>query len=132
MNSPIAFMNRSDGSKPVPAIFLLVCALSFPCANVHSQPETVTCSGTRAPAYTAYLILDQSENSAAFKKAMNEVARPDLLAVNFVKGDFTKVGPNAERHPLVYVFDKPAGSTQLHDPASFVRMVNLLSSCYSR
>ncbi len=132
MTSPMAFMIQSASSLPRPATFLLACALSLSCANVQSQPGQIVCTGSGAPEYTAYLILDQSEKSAAFKRAMKEVTRPDLLAVNFVKGDFTKVGPNAERHPLVYVFDTPARPTQVDDPAVFVRMVNLLSTCYGR
>lgn len=128
------WLGRAAGSGQEAARHVL-CSRLPRCANrvsagtVEARPGLDGCAGDGNRAHTAYLILDQSERSAVFKEAMKNVARPDLVAVNFVRGDFSGVGPNAERHPLVYVFEGGANARQVRDSDEFVRVVNQLSAC---
>ncbi len=105
-------------------VFVGIC---FVANSAIAQPSTIDC-GTQT-GYKAYLILDQSLRSDAFRDALKKVANPDRIALNFVKGDFSGVGTNAERHPLVFVYDKPGAPRKIDSPAEFVKFMNSDNGC---
>ena len=99
---------------------------------VAAPPARADCAAATAPAaYQGYVILDQSPQSDAFLKAIRTLARPDLVAINRVKGDYSRIKISAERHPAAYVILESGTALLVKNPADFVRRMNALAPCRS-
>lgn len=108
--------------------FLGIATLVF-AGTVSAQVGHAGCSARDPDAHRAYLILDQSARSDLFREALKTLTRPESVAVSAMKGDYTRVGANAERHPLAYVFTDAGPARQFEDPAEFARAVHALLPC---
>lgn len=111
----------------------LALAMSLAAGSAMAQPTKADCAAAGdTAAYRAYLILDQSRKSDAFREALKNLHRPDLVAFNTMKGDFSRVGANAERHPLAFVYGDSGTLRKIEDPTEFVRVLNGFIPCPNR
>lgn len=112
---------------------LFALAMTFASRAVAAQTAGADCQST-APgaypgAYKGYVILDQSPRSDAFLKVLRTLARPDLVAINRIKGDYSRIKISAERHPAAYIITEAGTALQVNNPADFVRRMNALAPC---
>ena len=111
-----------------PRQFLGIAILAF-AGEATAQASQAGCSARDPDAHRAYLVLDQSVRSDSFREILKTLTRPESVAVNTMKGDYSRAGTNAERHPLAYVFADAGPARKFDDPAEFARAVNSLTPC---
>lgn len=113
-------------------LMFLAPAFPFAAGAPAARAAAAGCETAARPgAYKGYVILDQSPRSDAFQKTLRTLARPDLVAINRVKGNYSRIKVSAERHPVAYIITDAGTALPVKDAVDFVRRMNALAPCQS-